>query len=635
MKLSRLALAITLLPTSLWADDANIDSSEELQAPALVISSGRKAELRKQATTANSVFTRADIERLQPASVPELLQRVPGVQVVQSGGRGSNVSLFIRGTGTAQSLVLIDGQRTGSVSAGGASLQHLSIDQIERIEVLRGSRSALYGADTIGGVVQIFTRRAEGPGLQPRLRLAAGSQGTWERSMGLSGGDQQTRFSLNASLDETQGIDRTGPSYPSDADHDAYRNQAVSFTLSHKLAENLSTGLNVLDQRGKTEYDNPFGRWDTAWNVHPQKPYDHFSLSSTSAWLDWRASELWSSRLEVGHGEDKQESFDKLFPGSEAFNSYRDSASWLNTLTLNDRHNLLVGADYLRDKLHSTTEYSQTSRWNQAGFIQHSYRGERFATELGLRHDKNQQYGSENTFNAALTLPLNARNDLVLSYAEGFRAPTFNDLYSPASWGANPDLQPERSKSYELQWRSQLAEKTRLEASLYRTDVRDLIVYVFDPATFNGSNYNVAEARINGFELTLQQELLGWQHALGASIIDPRDRQTGHTLARRAKRTFSYDLDRQFGAFAVGASWRLASSSYDKLDNQTEIAGHGVLDLRSSWQATPELAFDMKLANLLDKDYSRSLYQYNGQDHGYQEEPLSVKVGLTWTPALQ
>src|SRR5690606_34631300 len=405
-------------------------------------------------------------------SVGELLARVPGVQMVRNGGRGATSSMFIRGTSHAQSLVLVDGMRIGSVSSGGAALQHLAVEQIERIEVLRGSRSALYGADAIGGVVQIFTRRGESEGLHPYLRLAAGSEGTWERSLGLSGGDGQTRFSLAAALDETDGIDRTGPSYLSDADHDAYRNRSFSLNLAHALSDAVEIGVSAVEQRGKSEYDNPYGRFDTTtYETFPAQPWSEFSLSSVAAYADAKLGDNWNSRLELGHSEDRQEDFDKLYPGSDVFNTYRDSAAWLNTVELGNGHQLRAGLDYLKDKLHSATAYSEESRWNQALFVQHGYRGEHFSTELGLRHDKNQQYGSENTWNAALTLPLDAANELVLSYAEGFRVPTFNDLYGPEEWGANPDLAPERSKSYELQWRSQLAESTRLEASLYRTDV--------------------------------------------------------------------------------------------------------------------------------------------------------------------
>ncbi len=635
MKISRLALAVALAPGLTLADDLPLDQALKLSDT--VVTANREAQPRGESSAAVSVFTREDIERLRPASVGELLSRVPGVQVVRNGGRGANTSLFIRGTSNAQSLLLIDGVRVGSVSAGGAALQHLSIEQIERVEVLRGSRSALYGADALGGVVQIFTRRGESQGVHPQLRLAGGSDGTWERSLGVSGGDGRTRYNLTGSLVETDGIDRTGLSFDSDRDHDAYRNRSFGLNLSHAVSDVLEIGLSAVDQRGKSEYDNPYGRFDTTtYETFPAQPWSEFSLSSVAAYADAKLGDHWNSRLELGHSEDRQEDLDKLYPGSDVFNTYRDSAAWLNTVELGNGHQLRAGLDYLKDKLHSATAYSEESRWNQALFVQHGYRGEHFSTEIGLRHDKNEQFGSENTWNAALTLPLNSANELVLSYAEGFRVPTFNDLYGPDSWGANPDLDPERSKSVELQWRSQLAEGTRLEASLYRTDIRDLITYVWDPMTYIGRNYNVDEARINGFEASLQQDLFGWRGNLALSIIDPRDRDSGHTLARRAKRSLSLDLDRDIGAFAVGASWQLFSQRYDDVANQREIPGYGVLDLRGSWKASDELALDLKLANVLDKGYSNALYQYAGdyRYYGYQETPRSLMLGVTWSPKL-
>src|SRR5690606_6989996 len=175
MKLSRLTLALALAPGLAAADD--LSRSQALKLSETVITANREAQPRGESSAAVSVFTREDIERLRPSSVGELLARVPGVQMVRNGGRGATSSMFIRGTSHAQSLVLVDGMRIGSVSSGGAALQHLAVEQIERIEVLRGSRSALYGADAIGGVVQIFTRRGEGEGLHPYLRLAGGSEG--------------------------------------------------------------------------------------------------------------------------------------------------------------------------------------------------------------------------------------------------------------------------------------------------------------------------------------------------------------------------------------------------------------------------------------------------------------------------
>ncbi len=636
MKLSRLALAVALLPV------ANLYAAEKIEAALKlsdsVITSNRTAEERKDSTAAVTVFTRTDIDRLQPVSVSDLLTRVPGVQIVQNGGRGSNTGVSIRGTKTAQTLVLIDGVRVGSASAGGASLQHLNLEQIERVEVLRGSRSAVYGADAIGGVIQIFTRRSAGEGLQGRVRVAAGNKGVWERSAGISGGDQDTRFNLSASLDEMAGFDRTHTSYSSDADQDAYRNKAISFSLSHAFNEQLSAGINALDQRGKTEYDNPNGRWTGASSV-PEQPYDQYVVSSTSVFTEFQANEQLISRLELGHSEDKSGNYDKLSSARSDFNTYRESAVWLNTFAINEQQTVRAGADYSKDKLRSTTAYNEDSRWNQAVFIQHSYKGDVLSTEIGLRHDKNQQFGSANTWNAALSVPVGQANEFILSYAESFRAPTFNDLYFPddcSPWGcfaqSTPDLKAEKSKSYELQWRSQLADKVALEASLYRTDIRDAIA--LDSAFLPS---NISKVRIYGFEASLQHEVLGAQGALNLSLVDSRDRKTGHQMARIAKRTLSYDLDKQLGQFSVGATWRAASESFDKLDNKTQIAGFGTLDLRSNWQATQDLGIDLRLANIFDKAYTRALYEYpgfSGNKYSYREDRFTVLFGMTWTPNL-
>lgn len=620
MKLSRLALAIALTPGLALAQTSREDA---LKLSDTLITANRDVEQRSDSSAASTVFTRADIERLRPASVQALLTQVPGVQVANYGGRGGLYSLSIRGTSTAQTLVLIDGVRAGSATAGSASLQYLSVDQIERIEVLRGSRSAIHGADAMGGVIQIFTRRGEGEGLRPYVRIAGGSDSTWERTLGLSGGDERTRFNLSAGLEETAGIDRTRTSFASDADHDAYRNRSLALNLSHRFTDDLEAGFTVLDQRGKTEIDNPSA---------PAAPYDEYSVSTSTVWLDGRINDIWRSRIELGHSEDKQENFDKLFPGSTVNNTYRDSANWLNTLALGNGHNLRLGLDYLNDKVRSSNDFAVNNRDNKAAFIQHSFQGERFGTELGMRHDDNQQFGTENTFNGALSYSLNPDNQLILSYSEGFRVPTFADLYWPLYGGyqGNPNLKPEKSRSYELQWRSQLTPSTRLETSLYRTDFRDLITATSDWSTVE----NTDRARVNGFEATLKQELFGWNGDLGVSIIDPRNRENGHTLSNRAKRTLNLNLDRQFGDIGVGASFTAVSSSYGNATNTTELSGYGVLDLRASWQASNELAFDIKLANILDKDYSRLVYRYDGQEYGYQETPASVMIGMTWTPQL-
>lgn len=615
MKLSRLALAIAVMP-------AVALSAEPYVTEPLVVTSGRLAEPQAQATAAATVFERADIERLQVSSVAELLERVPGLSVTRTGGAGSQTGVFLRGTSTAQTLVLVDGQRIAAASSGTSSLEFLAPEQIERIEVVRGARSALYGSDAIGGVIQIFTRKGEGQGLKPYVRLAAGSDSTYQRSLGLSGGDERTRFHLGAALDETAGIDATRDGFGANGDDDAYRNRSLSLNLSHRFNDDLQVGFSALDQRGQVEYDDVFTGL---------LPTTDFQVSSLSGFIDGRLSERWSSRLEIGHSKDQRDTGNDSPTAPDysffTYTTYRDSASWVNTLTLTDHQQILAGVDWYEDRLHSSADFAEDSRWNRAAFVQHRYTGDTFSTELGLRHDDNQQFGSENTWNAALTLPLNSANDLILSYSEGFRAPTFNDLYDP--WMGNPGLAPERSKSYELQWRSRYSDTGSLQASVYRTDIEDAIVL-----DTNFIPQNVQTARINGFEASVQQELFGWQGNLALALIDPRDRANGHTLQRRAKRTLSLDIDRRFGDVSLGAGWRALSGRYDDADNAIEMSGYGLLSLRAAWQANEELGLSLKLDNLLDKDYAEATYSTPNGRFGYNSAGRTALFAVTWTPQL-
>ncbi len=616
MKLSRLALAVALLP------GVQVFAAEQ-ELPSMLITSARQAEPRAQATAANTVFTRADIERLQARSVPELLRRVPGVQVSSAGGLPS---LSLRGTGTAQTLVLVDGQRIASATSGFARLDYLAIDNIERVEVIRGPRSSLYGADAIGGVIQIFTRGGK-PGINPEVRLAAGSDQTFQRSLSLAAGTEQTRIHLGASLDERDGFDITRDNRGADQDNDGHRNKALHLKLDHQFDANWKGGLSLNDQRGKNEYDD-------AYEFEPGTPQDEFRVSSYSGYLDGRLTDIWNSRLELGRSFDRNRAVGSNY-NDGLLETTRHSAAWINRVQLSERQQLGLGSDWYEDRLDATTTYQEDSRDNLAFFAQHSFQGEHFGTELGLRHDDNQQFGSHHSWNAAFSLPVGQSQRWILSYGEGFRAPTFTDLYAPPAWGPNPDLKPETSKTYELQWRGEFDE-TQLEAALYRTDLEDMIAW-------GGTRMeNVSQARINGFEASAARELLGWQASLGVSIIDPRDRDSGHTLARRAKRTLSIDLDRTFGALSAGAGWHVSSARYDTIANTRELSGYGIFDLRAAWQSHPELRWEAKVNNLFDRDYALATYARSqgpnwfdpSQNYGYREAGRTMLFAVTWTPAL-
>lgn len=346
---------------------SSVAAANSIDLPDTVITASRMAQPKMSSPAASSVFNRADIERLQPSSVTDLLRRVPGTSLTTNGGAGSLTTLSLRGTSATQTLVLVDGQRISSASAGQPSLEFLDIEHIERIEVIRGPRSAVYGSDAIGGVVQIFTRQGE-PGLRPRLKLGVGSNQSFVRSLGLSGGDQHTTFDLGATLSETAGIDRTRHNAGGDEDRDGFRNRAFNLSLNHNFSDRLSGGIKLAEQTGNTEYDL-FGN-----------PEDDFAVSTVSTHLQWDVSDAWATRLEAGHAEDKRDSIYDL--ATYTYNTYRDSVNWLNTLSVSDQHRLQLGIDWYEDRLRSNSEFLQTERYNNAAFVQHQFESEHFSTEL-------------------------------------------------------------------------------------------------------------------------------------------------------------------------------------------------------------------------------------------------------------
>ncbi|QJD60175.1 TonB-dependent receptor [Pseudomonas sp. gcc21] len=603
-----------------------VAAANSLDLPDTVITASRFEQPSSTALAAHDVFTRSDIERLQARSVPELLSRVPGVQQNSNGGIPA---YFLRGSNTAQTLVLVDGQRIASAAGGIARLDYLSIDNIERVEVIRGPRSSVYGADAIGGVIQIFTRQGE-PGFQRSVRFAVGTNNTYQRSVNLSGGNDDTRYVLGASLDERLGHDLTSDNAGYDSDRDGQRTKAMLLRLDHDFNDYWTAGFSTSHQQGKNEFDD-------AYELAPGTPEDQFRVRSYSGYLQGQLTSMWQSHLELGRSEDRNKVVGSGQSWNDAFiETVRHSASWLNHLKLTSAQRLTLGGDWQRDRLSSSHSFTQTRRENLAGFLQHSWTTQHFNTEVGIRHDDNQHFGTEETWNAALSIPSGKNQQWIVSYATGFRAPTFRDLYGPPTWGPNPGLDPERSKTWELQWRGELA-GSHLEASLYRNDVRDLIVW----DTVTNQVENIDQARINGLELSAERELFGWSSRAALSIIDPRDRDTGGTLQLRAKRSLSLDMDRQFNDFGFGATWQLFSQRYANAANSETLSGYGTLDLRTSWHASTALRWDLKLSNVLDRNYHLGSYQRPtgfwpapSIDNPYQEQGRAALLAVTWTPNI-
>ncbi|MDM8348832.1 TonB-dependent vitamin B12 receptor [Pseudomonas sp. sp1636] len=581
-------------------------ADEHLLLKDQLVTATRTAQTAEQSLAAVTVFDRGQIEQSQATSVPELLKKVPGVSFANNGGPGKSTSLFMRGSESDHVLVLIDGIKIGSVTSGGAALQDLPLELIERIEVVRGPRSSLYGSEAIGGVIQIFTRRGAGAGIKPFFSAGAGTHDSYSGSAGVSGGSDNAWYSLGLSGLDSDGINvkQTATSgYEDDAD--GYRNLSAALSAGYRFANGLELDANLLQAKSHNDYDQVNRKRTGGFHAHADGESRVIGSRARFAPL-----EPWQVTLQVGRSEDKSDA-DQDGAFYSRFDSRRDSASWQNDLSLAPGHTLTLGADYQHDEVNGNTAYAEDSRDNKGAFVQ--YLGEEGAHDwqLSLRRDNNQQFGKHDTGNLGYGYALTDWLRATLSYGTAFKAPTFNELYYPGY--GNPDLDAETSQSLEAGLLGQHA-WGHWSVNAFRTEIDDLIAYdasIMAPA-------NVAEARIRGVELVLASQLLGWDWNANYTLMEPENRSSGandgNELARRAKQLFNLDLDRRLGDFSVGASLHAEGQRFDDLANTKELSGYATLDLRGEYRIDPEWRLQTRIANLLDADYETAQgYNQPGQ----------------------
>ena len=554
-----------------------------------------------------TVIDRDEIERRQAHSVQDALRGVPGLSFSNNGGLGKATSVFLRGAESDQVLVLVDGVRVGSATLGTTSIQDIPIDQVERIEVVRGPRSSLYGADAIGGVIQIFTRKGGGA-LTPRLSLGGGSHGTQDYSAGLSGGGERGWFNIGASHLQTRGFNSCdglpfppgGGCFTDEPDHDGYRNTGLSARAGYRLTDSLSAEAHYLRGEGENEYDG---------SVFSSNSSD-YTQDVLGARMDWQVLPAWQMSLSGGRSRDLADAFhDDSF--RSAFNSNRYSASWLNVFAIGAAQRLTLGADWLDDRVSGTTDYDQDSRDNAAGFAQ--YQGQFGSHELtaAVRRDDNQQFGGHTTGSLAWGYRFSPTLRVMASWGSAFKAPTFNELYFP--FFGNPSLDPEEANSYELGVAGQHG-AVDWSLNLYRTDIDELIGF---DASF--VPVNIDKTRIRGLEAIASTRLAGWDLAANLSVLDPENRgqdaNRGNQLPRRAKLLGRLDADRSLGAWRLGASLYGEGRRYDDIANTTELGGYVTFGLRAAYALTRDWSLEGKLANALDKHYrTAGLFNQDGRN---------------------
>ena len=569
--------------------------------PEMVVTATRSGtESKDKLATAATVYTRADIDRLQVRTLPELLRGTTGVDIVQNGGYGKTTSVFIRGTNADHILVLIDGIKIGSVTTGTAAFENIPIEQIERVEIIRCPQSSLYGSEAIGGVIQIFTRKG-GNSETPNVTLDAGggSYYTHRTAGSISGKYKNAWYNMGASHFGSDGFSAQRP--PADQDKDGYQNTAVNARLGYKFDNNADIEATFMRAQGTNQFD---GFSATSENN------SEFVNQVISLAGNMDVMKNWRSTLRFGQSNDEGKNFTSAGKFSSLFESTRWNASWLNQFNIADNHQLIVGSDYRFDEVNSTTIYQQKSRYDVGVFSElHSRLFDDHFVNASVRWDNNEAFGDYVTGSVGWRYNWKHGISVMANFGNAFKAPTFNQLYWPNSGygGGNPNLKPEESKSYETglvgehdwgQW----------ELRAYHTDVDNLIA--------SWPPQNIGKAQIEGLEAEIGTEIQGWRPKLTMNLLNPENKLTGARLPRRADKTLALDLSKSFDKVDIGAMVIAQGNRFDDVTNKTPLSGFVTVDLRSAYHFNKNWMLSAKLNNLLDKNY-QTISGYNTPDRNF------------------
>ncbi len=551
-----------------------VQAATDLQ-PVLVTAS-RTAETVDQTLSAVTIINRKEIERSGAKDLVELLTGSAGIDSTANGGRGSQKSLFLRGTNSGHVLLLVDGVRLGSVSLGLTTWSLIPLADIDHIEVVRGPKSSLYGSDAIGGVIQIFTRQGS-KGSRVNASAGYGTNNTQEVTAQFSNGFAGTRYHIAVASGKTAGFDSFKIREP---DRDGYKNRSVSASFSQQLPTNLQLSASLLHAQGTNEFD---GSFSNSTNFVQQT----FGLA-----LKANPNQRWQSTARFGQSQDNS---DNLLNGAwqSTFDSIQNQASWMNELTINDRSMLLLGLDYLNEKISSNTAFTETSRDNKAVLLQYRFFGENQDVQIGGRYDDNQQFAGHTTGNLAWGYALKPGLRVTASVGTAYKAPSFNALYWPGF--GNPDLKPEQSTSYEL---GISGKQTGLQwdTRAYYTKADNMVIwYGFTPANAN--------LHIKGLEQTLATRVLGWRLKASLNWLNAQDVNAGKKLVHRPDWSYRLTADRQLQRWNVQATLYGAASSYDDSNNTTRISGYHIINLSSEYRLNNVLLLRGDVKNLLDRNY--------------------------------
>lgn len=553
-----------------------------------------------------TVIDSAQIERSGASALADVLSQLPGLELERNGGPGAATNLYIRGAESQFTAVYVDGVRVDSQSAsGGATWQSIPLAQIDRIEVLRGPASAVYGSDAMGGVVQIFTRKGEGP-FKPYAGVGLASYGTSQGEAGFSGRSGALDYALGVAAERSSGFNAKVTGNPDD---DGYRSQSGNARLGWQLnaAHRLDTTLLA---------NNMDAQYDLGLTAD-----DHRVYQLRSASLGWQARWTDAYRTQLNM-TDSHSSFE-IVPAGTFSDTHLRGYLWQNEYR-QGAHQVTAALERREDRLDNTSTTPVITERAQNGLaLGYGWRGAVHSLQLQARQDHDSEFGSQNTGNAAYGYALTPQWRLTASAGTAFRAPT---LYQRFSIYGTPDLKPQSSRNIEAGVRY-TAGTTQWGMVIYRNRITNLIEYVGGATgcvSVAGCYSNTDQAELTGVTLSGRQRVGEVNLSASLDVQNPRDLDTGNLLRRRASHHATLGIDTRMHGWRVGADARLSGARYDNTGNTIVLPAYAVFNLHAQTSIGRDWRALLRLDNATDAQY-----QLAG---GYATAGRALFVGLKWAP---
>lgn len=605
-----------------------------ISLPDLVVSASRTAVEAKEVGSAVTVISRQDIERRQARYVSDLLRSVPSLSVNRSGSFGGQTQVRIRGAEGNHTLVVIDGvEANDPISDSEYDFSNLLADDIERIEVLRGPQSAIWGSDSIGGVINIVTRRGF-EGFQAHGSAEGGSFGTYRLNAGVRGGTKRLRGSLSGTVLHSDGVNIAG----SGSEKDGYENGTFNATGDLEVTDNFTISLNGRYNRTDAQHD----RQDFAVPATPTQGLvvdadDESEFEQIFGRSQGRLVLLdgaWEQVLGVGYTRTNRENYsnDRLTSettGAKTKIDYQSSFFFSTPSVANAEHTLTFYAEREHEEFRNRSIDVPSANQNRDA-TEHGFVGE-YRVDLwdqlflsgAVRHDDNERFEDATTWRAtAAWMVPGTGTRLHGSYATGVTNPTFFDLFGfdPGSFAGNPDLEPEKSDGWDIGLEQALFdERLVVDVTYFEADLRDEIITTFPAPNFVATPVNQdGKSKRRGVELTMNARVTD-DIDLGGTFtwLDAKD-PDGQREVRRPE--FLASLRANYRFLDGRANVNLSADYNGRMrDNEFVFATPEdrvwldefvLVNLAASYRLTDRVQLFGRIENLLDEDY-QEVYSFN------------------------